>query len=171
MDSDDKVFLKQISEKLDDFAAQTVGPIKEIRENIEKKIGPIHHVYPYTVEERLDMITEKIEIIGHDVFANKLLHAIIPENLVGRLDEMEATCGAIIHETEKLYERVTGFQHSFRERVPETLEERLDEIEFQLKSLTALVSLFCTHFGVNRPKPVGLPALKEKKEQKEEPED
>ena len=131
MDSDDKVFLKQISEKLDDIAAQTIDPIKEIRENIEKKIGPIHHVYPYTVEERLDMITEKIEIIGHDVFANKDLH---------------------IH--------VKGFQHSFHERVPVDLEERLDQIEFQLKSLTALVSLLCTHFGVSRP-------LKQKEEEDE----
>ena len=135
MDSDDKLFLKDISEKLDHIAAQTIDPIEEIRKNIEEKIGPIHHVYPYTVEERLDMITEKLEQMGHDVFANKDLH---------------------IH--------VNGFQHSFHERVPVDLEERLDQIEFQLKSLTALVSLLCTHFGVKKP-------LKQKKEDSEEEEE
>ena len=159
MDSDDKVFLKEISEKLDHIAAQTIDPIKEIRENIEKKIGPIHHVYPYTVEERLVLITEKLEQMGHDVFENKDLH-IRAGILEERLKEVEDSCGAIFHQTIKLHEKGQAFRDSFKERVPEDLDERLDRIEFQLKSLTALVSLLCTHFGVSRP-------LKQKEEEDE----
>ena len=195
MDSDDKLFLKDISEKQDHIAANTIKPIEEIRKNFEEKIGPIHHAYPYTVEERLDMITEKLEEIGHDVFPNKNLYIHVngfqrsldervPENLEERLDNLDATCDDIIRDNDKLYEKVkeripedleerlddlhdTGnhifhqsikaneyvqaLQHSFQERVPLGLEERLDEIEFQLKSLTDLVRLFCDHFGVKKP--------------------
>ena len=149
MDSDDKVFLQEISEKLDRIAAQTIDPIEEIRKNIEN-----------TVEERLVMITDKLEEMGQER---------VPADLGERLDEVDTTCEGIIQETKELKEKVKNFQHSVHERVPVDLEERLDQIEFQLKSLTALVSLFCTHFGVNRPKPVGLSALK-KKNQNENPE-